>query len=107
MNCETELIEDNLKKDFPYVVKIKTIVEKPFVPNPSEIVDGHSSYLIDLYIKQSFFDQLENNNQLKNIIFESFTKECIQIIKNICPEMDIISDKNGTNLVVKFLPYTE
>jgi len=109
MNCEIELVEKYLRKEFPYVVKIKEfIAEKSalevFSMSGFSSNIGRPTYSLEVYIKQSFFDQLENNGPLKSSIFNSFLNECVQIIKSVCPEIDVITDNNGTNLAVKFIP---
>lgn len=109
MNCEIELVEKYLKKEFPYVVKIKEfIIGKStweiFVMSASTSNIGRPTHSLEIYIKQSFFDQLENNGPLKSSIFNSFSNECAQIIKSVCPDIDIVTDNDGTNLAVTFLP---
>lgn len=109
MNCELELIEKYLKKEFPYVVKIKEfkigkVTSELFVISASTSNIGIPTHSLEIYIKQSFFDQLENNGPLKSSIFNSFSNECAQIIKSVCTEIDIVSDDNGTNLAVTFFP---
>jgi hypothetical protein len=98
MNCNTELIEKSLKKEFPYVVKIKKLVaSEPTVDVPIP------HYELDIFIKESFFSQLENNGPLRNIIVTSFTNESTQIVNNICPELGVSSD----NLIISFISDTE
>lgn len=106
MNCELELIEKYLKKEFPYVVKIKEfIIGKTSPLMFSGMTNmGIPTHSIEIYIKQSFFDQLENNGPLKSSIFNSFSNDCISIIKSICPEIELITNNNGTNLTVNFYP---
>jgi hypothetical protein len=97
MNCNIELIEKSLKKEFPYVVKIKELVESaPSVDIPIP------HYGLDIYIKESFFSQLQNNGPLRNIIVTSFTNESTQIVNNICPELGVSSD----NLIISFISDT-
>jgi len=97
MNCNIELVEKSLKKEFPYVVKIKELVEsEPTVDVPIP------HYELDIYIKESFFSQLENNGPLRNIIVTSFTNESTQIVNNICPELGVSSD----NLIISFISDT-
>ena len=97
MNCNIELIEMSLKKEFPYVVKIKELVEsEPTVDVPIP------HYELDIFIKESFFSQLENNGPLRNIIVTSFTNESTQIVNNICPELGVSSD----NLIISFISDT-
>jgi hypothetical protein len=98
MNCNIELIENSLKKEFPYVVKIKKLVKsEPSVDIPI------NHYELDIFIKESFFSQLENNGPLRNIIVTSFTNESTQIVNNICPELVVSSD----NLIISFISDTE
>ena len=98
MNCNIELIENSLKKEFPYVVKIKKLVKsEPSVDIPI------NHYELDIFIKESFFSQLENNGPLRNIIVTSFTNESTQIVNNICPELGVSSD----NLIISFISDTE
>jgi hypothetical protein len=98
MNCNIELIEKSLKKEFPYVVKVKELVESaPSVDIPIP------HYELDIIIKESFFSQLENNGPLRNIIVTSFTNESTQIVNNICPELKVSSD----NLIISFISDTE
>lgn len=109
MNCELELIEKYIKKEYPYVVKIKNFVvgkltSEMFVMSASTSNIGRPTHSIEIFIRQSFFDQLENNSLLKTTIFKSFSNECAQIIKSVCTEIDIVSDDNGTNLAVTFFP---
>jgi uncharacterized protein (UPF0264 family) len=95
MSQKIELIEKSLKKEFPYVVKV----------NEFKINDGKSPFhSIEIYIKESFFNQLENNSLLKKTIFNSFSKECVQIIKNICPEVEIVFSNDESNVTIKFTP---
>jgi hypothetical protein len=97
MNCNIELVEKSLKKEFPYVVKIKELVEAaPSVDMPIP------HYELDIFIKESFFSQLENNGPLRNIIVTSFTNESTQIVNNICPELGVSSD----NLIISFISDT-
>lgn len=94
MNCNIDLIESTLKKGFPYVVKIKKLIEA----EPSkEIPIAH--YELDVYIKGSFFSQLENNGPLRNTIVNSFTNETTEIVRSICPHLGVSSE----NLVVSFI----
>jgi hypothetical protein len=107
MNCEIELVEKYLRKEFPYVVKIKEFIigkTSPLMFSGMTANMGRPTHSIYIYIKQSFFDQLENNGPLKSSIFNSFSNECAQIIKSVCPEIDIVTDNDGTNLAVTFLP---
>ena len=98
MNCNIELVEKSLKKEFPYVVKIKKLVEsEPSVTIPKP------HYSFDIFIKESFFSQLENNGPLRNTIVTSFTNESTEIVRGICPELGVSSD----NLIVSFIPDTE
>jgi hypothetical protein len=98
MNCNIELIENSLKKEFPYVVKIKKLVKsEPSVDIPI------NHYELDIFIKESFFSQLENNGPLRNIIVTSFTNESTQIVNNICPELVVSSD----NLIISFISDTD
>lgn len=97
MNCNLELIEGRLKMEFPYVVKVKEIVENS--PNGS----SQPRYSANIIIKQSFFDQLQNNGPLRNIIFQTFTKEFTQIVQSTCPEVKIIELNNESNLDISFL----
>jgi hypothetical protein len=98
MNCNIELIENSLKKEFPYVVKIKKLVKsEPSVDIPI------NHYELDIFIKESFFSQLENNGPLRNIIVTSFTNESTQIVNNICPELGVSSD----NLIISFISDTD
>jgi hypothetical protein len=98
MNCNIELIEMSLKKGFPYVVKIKKLVKsEPSVNIPIP------HYELDIFIKESFFSQLENNGPLRNIIVTSFTNESTQIVNNICPELGVSSD----NLIISFISDTD
>ena len=98
MNCNIELIEMSLKKEFPYVVKIKELVEsEPTVDVPIP------HYELDIYIKESFFSQLENNGPLRSTIVTSFSNQTTEIVKSICPELGATSK----NLVVSFISDTE
>ena len=97
MNCNLELIEGRLKKEFPYVVKVKEIVENS--PNGS----SQPRYSANIVIKQSFFDQLQNNGPLRNIIFQTFTNEFTQIVQSTCPEVKVIELNNESNLDISFL----
>lgn len=103
MNCELELVEKYLKKEFPYVVKIKSLVESIPTISFSGATSLSSSYDMSIFIKDSFFSQLENNGPLSNTILTSFTKECAQIIKSVCPEVNISSE----TLIVSFISDTE
>jgi hypothetical protein len=103
MNCELELVEKYLKKEFPYVVKIKSLVESPPVITYSGVTFTSQTFDMKIFIKDSFFSQLENNGPLSNTILTSFTKECAQIVKSICPELDISSEL----LRVLFISETE
>jgi hypothetical protein len=97
MNCNIELVEKSLKKEFPYVVKVKELVKsEPSVNVPIP------HYELDIIIKESFFSQLENNGPLRNIIVTSFTNESTQIVNNICPELGVSSD----NLIISFISDT-
>jgi hypothetical protein len=98
MNCEINLIEEYLKKEFPYVVKVKNFNSVPSPINPSE-----QQYSLDIIIKFSFFYQLNNNGLLSNNIITSFTKISSQIINNVCPET-IISPEI---LIVSFISDNE
>ena len=97
MNCNLEIIEGHLKKDFPYVVKVKDIIENP--SNGS----SQPTYSINVIIKQSFFDQLQNNGPLRNIIFQGFSKQFTQIVQSTCPEVKVIELNNKSNLDISFL----
>ena len=98
MNCNIELVEKSLKKEFPYVVKIKKLVEsEPTVDVPIP------HYELDIYIKESFFSQLENNGPLRSTIVNSFSNQATEIVKSICPELGATSK----NLVVSFISDTE
>ena len=98
MNCNIELIEMSLKKEFPYVVKIKELVEsEPTVDVPIP------HYELDIYIKESFFSQLENNGPLRSTIVTSFSNQTTEIVRSICPELGATSK----NLVVSFISDTE
>ena len=98
MNCNIELIENSLKKEFPYVVKIKELVESE--PN-ADVPIPH--YELDIYIKESFFSQLENNGPLRSTIVNSFSNQTTEIVRGICPELGATSK----NLVVSFISDTE
>jgi len=98
MNCNIELIENSLKKEFPYVVKIKELVESE--PNV-DVPIPH--YELDIYIKESFFSQLENNGPLRSTIVNSFSNQATEIVRGICPELGATSK----NLVVSFISDTE
>ena len=98
MNCNIELIENSLKKEFPYVVKIKELVESE--PNV-DVPIPH--YELDIYIKESFFSQLENNGPLRSTIVTSFSNQTTEIVRSICPELGATSK----NLVVSFISDTE
>lgn len=103
MNCDLELVEKYLKKEFPYVVKIKSLVESPPVVSFSGATHNlPPSFEMKIFIKDSFFYQLENNEPLSNTILTSFTKECAQIVKSICPEVNISSEM----LMVSFISET-
>jgi hypothetical protein len=109
MNCELELIEKYLKKEFPYVVKIKEFkigksTWEIFVMSASTSNIGRPTHSLEIYIKQSFFDQLENNGPLKNSIINSFSDDCISIIRSICSDIELVRDNNGTNFAVTFYP---
>ena len=98
MNCDLELVEKSLKKEFPYVVKVKELVESaPSVDIPIP------HYELDIIIKESFFSQLENNGPLRNNIVNSFSNESTEIVKGICPELGVTSK----NLIVSFISDTE
>lgn len=98
MNCNIELIEKSLKKEFPYVVKVKELVESaPSVDIPIP------HYELDIIIKESFFSQLENNGPLRSTIINSFTNESTEIVRGICPELGVTSK----NLIVSFISDTE
>ena len=98
MNCDLELVEKSLKKEFPYVVKVKELVESaPSVDIPIP------HYELDIIIKESFFSQLENNGPLRNTIVNSFSNESTEIVKGICPELGVTSK----NLIVSFISDTE
>ena len=104
MNCDLELVEKYLKKEFPYVVKIKSLVEvSPVVSFSGVTLNGLLNFDMKIFIKDSFFSQLENNGPLSNTILTSFTKECAQIVKSICPEVNISSEL----LIVTFISDTE
>ena len=111
MNCEIELVEKYLKKEFPYVIKVKQLVESkrsisfsgatnfsvdPIWPSPF-------NYELIVCIKESFFYQLENNGPLRNTILNSFTKESLTLIKSVCPEFYIKDE----NLLVSFISETQ
>jgi len=94
MNCNLELVEKTLKKDYPYIVNVRSLVESaPSVEMPIP------HYVMDILIKQSFFYQLQNNGPLRNIIVTSFTNECSQLLKSLCSENNITSE----NLLVSFI----
>jgi hypothetical protein len=105
------LIEKYLKREFPYVVKIK---EFNVGETPSEIFTmsastssnfGRPTHSIIITIKESFFNQLENNSLLKKTIFDSFSKECSMIISNVCSDIKITYDNDGaSNLAIKLIP---
>ena len=98
MNCNIELIEKSLKKEFPYVVKVKELVESaPSVDIPIP------HYELDIIIKESFFSQLENNGPLRSTIVNSFSNETTEIVRGICPELGVTSK----NLIVSFISDTE
>jgi hypothetical protein len=101
MNCNLEILETHLKKDFPYVVKVNNITEGP-VNTLSQ-----PTYTVDIVIKQSFFDQLQNNGPLRNIIFQTFTKEFTQILIKTCPEIKVFEMNNNTNLNISLLSDAE
>ncbi len=104
MNCDLELVEKYLKKEFPYVVKIKSLVESaPMVSFSGVTHNVLPNFDMKIFIKDSFFSQLENNGPLSNTIITSFTKECAQIVKSICPEVNISSEF----LIVTFISDTE
>jgi hypothetical protein len=109
MKCELELIEKYLKKEFPYVVKIeefkvgKTTSEMFTISASTSLNFGRPIHSIIICIKESFFNQLENNSLLKETIFSSFSKECAVIITHVCPEIEIVSDDYGTNLSVTLI----
>ena len=108
MNCELELIDKYLKKEYPYIVKVKEIVALPQSLSFSGVTFNlKPDYLISIYIKQSFYDQLENNGPLKSITLKSFSNECFQTIKSVCPDIQIFAKDNETNLSVLFIPDTE
>ena len=94
MNCNLELVEKQLKKDYPYITKVRSIVES----SPSSDMP-FNHYQMDILIKESFFYQLENNGPLRNITITSFTDECSQLLKTICPENNVTRD----NLLVSFI----
>lgn len=98
MNCNIELIENSLKKEFPYVVKIKELVESE--PNV-DVPIPH--YELDIYIKESFFSQLENNGPLRSTIVNSFSNQATEIVRGVCPELGASSK----NLIVSFISDTE
>ncbi len=98
MNCNIELVEKSLKKEFPYVVKIKELVEAaPSVDMPIP------HYELDIFIKESFFSQLENNGPLRSTIVNSFSNQTTEIVRGICPELGVSSK----NLIVSFISDTE
>jgi hypothetical protein len=98
MNCNIELVENSLKKEFPYVVKIKELVKsEPTVDVPTP------HYELDVYIKESFFSQLENNGPLRSTIVNSFSNQTTEIVRGICPELGVSSK----NLIVSFIRYTD
>lgn len=101
MNCNLEIIESQLKKEFPYVVKVNNITEGPL--NSS----SQPTYVIDVVIKQSFFDQLQNNGPLRNIIFQTFSKEFSQILIKNCPEIKVIEMNGSSNLDISLLSDAE
>lgn len=108
MNCELELIDKYLKREYPYIVKVKEIVELPqSIGFSGATFNLKPDYLISIYIKQSFYDQLENNGPLKSITIKSFSTECAQTIKSICTDMQIFTTDNETNLSVLFIRDTE
>ena len=98
MNCNIELIENSLKKEFPYVVKIKELVESE--PNVDVSIPH---YELDIYIKESFFSQLENNGPLRSTIVTSFSNQTTEIVRGICPELGVSSK----NLLVSLISDTE
>jgi hypothetical protein len=109
MNCELELIEKYLKKEFPYVVKIKEfkigkVTSEIFTISGSTSNIGIPTHSLEIYIKQSFFDQLENNGPLRSSIISSFSNDCISIIRSICPDIELIINNYGNNLTVSFYP---
>ena len=98
MICNIELIEKNLKKEFPFVVKIKKLIEsEPSVDLPIP------HYVLDIYIKESFFYQLENNGPLRNTIVNSFSNETTEMVKSLCPELGV----SLKNLIVSFVSDVE
>jgi hypothetical protein len=101
MNCNLEIIEGLLKKDFPYVVKVKDIIENP--SNGS----SQPTYSINVIIKQSFFDQLQNNGPLRNIIFQGFSKEVAQVLNRNCPEVKVFEMNGENNLNISLLSDSE
>ena len=104
MNCNLDLVEKYLKKEFPYVVKIKSLVESsPVVSFSGTTHNVAPNFDMKIFIKDSFFSQLENNGPLSNTILTSFTKECAQIVKSNCPEVNISSEL----LIVTFISDTE
>jgi hypothetical protein len=110
MSCELELIEKYLKKEFPYVVKIKefnvgkTTSEMFVISGTTSLNFGRPTHSIIISIKESFFNQLQNNSLLKETIYNSFSNDCCKIIKSVCPDIEIVSDNYGTNLAVTFTP---
>ena len=110
MNCEIELVEKYLKKEFPYVIKVKQLVEsKQSISFSGATFTGSSiqpspfNYELIVCIKESFFYQLENNGPLRNTILNSFTKESLTLIKSVCPEFYITDE----NLLVSFISETQ
>lgn len=94
MNCELNLIEKYVKKEYPYITSIKNIEESiPAISGTTFNGDFvYVNYLISIYINEIFYNQLENNTPLRTNIISSLNKELPKIIKSICPEMNITND---------------
>jgi hypothetical protein len=84
-----------------YVVKVKDIIENP--SNGS----SQPTYSINVIIKQSFFDQLQNNGPLRNIIFQGFSKEFAQVLNRNCPEVKVFEMNGENNLNISLLSDSE
>lgn len=102
MNCELTLIEKYLKSDFPFIIKIREIVEIPTMMSTSGSTNTPllNSYMMIVEINESFNDQLKNNPQLNKVITNSFGEKSLQIIKSVCPEVNF----NDSTLVISFNP---
>lgn len=100
MNCELELIEKYIKIEYPYIVGVKNIKEHEMSNHSMSGFTslGRPTYIIDICITESFFNQLENNKLLKSNIVSSLCEELGKIVKSVCPEMDVTSD----NLLITF-----